>query len=333
ITAPFSGVPATVTPRPRRNSSIPSSRRRRKERSTVFVFTPRTAARSRAGGSRSPGFASPSAIARRISAATCSKSSVGSCRSILTFSIVLLTLSLDDCTTKAALPGRARGPDEGSSAALTAETAPWRGVPPDVHRTLPLRQPACCRLSRRSAPVLFRPRRTINDPRLPPASRPQLERDIPVLAAWPRLCLGQRRLERVDQHGPRPPRLDHVVDVAALGSAVGIRELLLVVGDQLLALFLRAVAVDDVHSAFRPHHGDLRRRPGEVEVGADVLRAHDVVGAAVRLARDHRQLRHRRLAVRIEELRAVADDPAPLLRRPRQEARDVDERDERDVEG
>src|SRR5581483_11531222 len=36
--------------------------------------------------------------------------------------------------------------------------------------------------------------------------------------------------------------------------------------------------------------------------------------------------------VRVEELRAVADDPAPLLRRPRQEARHVDEGDERDVE-
>jgi hypothetical protein len=37
----------------------------------VFVLTPRTVARSLAGGSRSPGFASPSAMARRISAATC----------------------------------------------------------------------------------------------------------------------------------------------------------------------------------------------------------------------------------------------------------------------
>ena len=44
----------------------------RSARSTVFVLTPRTAARSFAGGSRSPGFASPSAIARRISPATCS---------------------------------------------------------------------------------------------------------------------------------------------------------------------------------------------------------------------------------------------------------------------
>ena len=71
-TAPRSGVPATEMPRPRRNSSSPSSRSRRSERSTVLVLTPRTAARSLAGGSRSPGLASPSAIARRISPATCS---------------------------------------------------------------------------------------------------------------------------------------------------------------------------------------------------------------------------------------------------------------------
>src|SRR4029079_12580152 len=89
--------------------------RRRSERSTVFVLTPRTAARSRAGGRRSPGFASPSAIARRISAATCSKSSVGSCLSILTLSIVLFTLSLNDRATKAPGAGRARDPDQGGS--------------------------------------------------------------------------------------------------------------------------------------------------------------------------------------------------------------------------
>src|SRR3954468_15171686 len=76
-------------PRPRRNSSRPSSRRARSARSTVFVLTPSTAARSLAGGSRSPGFASPSAIARRSSAAACSCSRVGSRRSILTRNMVL----------------------------------------------------------------------------------------------------------------------------------------------------------------------------------------------------------------------------------------------------
>ena len=81
-----------------------------------------------------------------------------------------------------------------------------------------------------------------------------------------------------------------------------------------------------------PHDRHLGGRPREVEVRPDVLRAHDVVRAAVGLPRDHRQLRHRRLAVRVEQLRAVADDPAPLLVGAGQEARHVDERHERDVE-
>ncbi len=91
-------------------------------------------------------------------------------------------------------------------------------------------------------------------------------------------------------------------------------------------------AEDDVDRALGPHHGHLGRRPGEVEVGADVLAAHHVVGAAVGLARDHGELRRARLAVRVEQLRAVADDPVPLLRGAGQEARDVDERDDREPE-
>jgi hypothetical protein len=39
-----------------------------------------------------------------------------------------------------------------------------------------------------------------------------------VLALRARLALRERRLERADQVRPRPARLDHVVDVAALGA-------------------------------------------------------------------------------------------------------------------
>jgi hypothetical protein len=64
------GVPATLMPRPRRNSSRPSSLSMCSARRTVFLFTPSTAAKSLARGRRSPGLASPSAMARRIRAAT-----------------------------------------------------------------------------------------------------------------------------------------------------------------------------------------------------------------------------------------------------------------------
>ena len=93
MTAVRSGVPATVTPRPRRNSKSPSSRNRRKARKTVLELTCRTAAKSLAGGNRSPGDASPSAIARRISAATCSWSASGSVRSTLTREMMLFSIA------------------------------------------------------------------------------------------------------------------------------------------------------------------------------------------------------------------------------------------------
>ncbi len=60
-----------------------------------------------------------------------------------------------------------------------------------------------------------------------------LQGDVAVLSLRLRLALRQRRLERRDQHRPRAPRLDHVVDVAALGRRVRVGEALLVVRDQL----------------------------------------------------------------------------------------------------
>ena len=67
------------------------------------------------------------------------------------------------------------------------------------------------------------------------------------------------------------------VTMEQLGGDVRVRELLAVVGDQLLApgigvvRLLELLAEDDVDRALRPHHGHLRGRPREVEVGADVL--------------------------------------------------------------
>ena len=69
------------------------------------------------------------------------------------------------------------------------------------------------------------PRRQVAEPK----------RDVAVLALRPLDALGLQRLERVDQARARLVRDQHVVDVAALGRRVGVREARLVVGDQLLA--------------------------------------------------------------------------------------------------
>ena len=66
---------------------------------------------------------------------------------------------------------------------------------------------------------------------------------LPCLRGGVRLALRDRRLQRIDQHRPRAPRLDHVVDVAALGGGVRVREALAVVGDQLGAPRLGVVGL------------------------------------------------------------------------------------------
>ncbi len=63
-----------------------------------------------------------------------------------------------------------------------------------------------------------------------------------------------------------------------------------------------------------------------------MLGTHDVVGAAVGLARDHGHLGHGRLGEGEEQLRPVLDQAAVLLRGAGQETRHVDEGHDRDLE-
>src|SRR5690606_30145441 len=72
-------------------------------------------------------------------------------------------------------------------------------------------------------------------------------------------------------------------------------------------------AEEDVDGALPTHDGDLGGRPRVVDVGAELLGAHDDVGAAVRLAGDDGDEGHGGLRVRVEQFGAAADDAGPLL--------------------
>ena len=143
----------------------------------------------------------------------------------------------------------------------------------------------------------------------------------------------------MDHLGARIARVDDVVDITARRGDVRVREALGVLGGELGALgdgivgFEQACAVEDVDGGLGTDDGDLALRPREVHVGAQVLRAHRIVGAAVCLAEDHRHFRYRRLRVGVHELGTVDDDAAILLRQARQESWNVDEGQDRDVEG
>ncbi|CAB5392092.1 unnamed protein product [Rhizophagus irregularis] len=63
-----------------------------------------------------------------------------------------------------------------------------------------------------------------------------------------------------------------------------------------------------------------------------MLRRHHVIRAAIRLARDHGDLRHGRLGIGEQQFRAMLDNAVQFLRGARQEARHVDEGDDRNFE-
>src|SRR3546814_19723828 len=91
-------------------------------------------------------------------------------------------------------------------------------------------------------------------------------------------------------------RLDDVVEITARCRHEGVGELLPVLLGASLDLrgVAQVAAEDDLDRALRSHHRDLGGRPGVVHVAAQVLRAHDVAGAAKGLAGDHRYLRNSR---------------------------------------
>src|SRR5215831_19239632 len=135
------------------------------------------------------------------------------------------------------------------------------------------------------------------------------ERKSVVLSCRHLHSLASQHRERLGDAPARDTRHDHVVDIAALGGGEGREEAILVflgAGGDLLGV-ADIGAEDDLDRALCAHDGDLRRRPGIVDVAADMLRRHHVVGAAEGLARDHGDERHRGLRIGEKKLGAVLD--------------------------
>src|SRR5215469_11208282 len=135
---------------------------------------------------------------------------------------------------------------------------------------------------------------------------PQLEWDISMLFSRVHIALVLERPQRRDQFPPRLRWLNDGVYVAALGGHIWIREPLAELfyffrtqGRPLvLERLLNLALINNIHRALRPHNRNLRHRPRVVDVRPDVLRRHNAIRTAVRLPRDHRNLRHRRFGKR-----------------------------------
>ena len=93
------------------------------------------------------------------------------------------------------------------------------------------------------------------------------------------------------------------------------------------------VVVDGVDGRLRPHHGDRRGRQGQGGVGLEPGPGHGVQPGPVRLAHDHADLGHGRLADGGDQLGAVADDALALDLGPDREPGHVGQEHQRQVEG
>src|SRR5688572_30322344 len=103
------------------------------------------------------------------------------------------------------------------------------------------------------------------------------ERNVSVLFRGILVALGLQRLERINESRPRVARIDDVVEISSTGRDVRVRELLPVLLDLSFSCrrFVRTLRdflpEEDFHRTLWSHHRDLGRRPGDVEVAANVL--------------------------------------------------------------
>mmetsp|Transcript_4629 Transcript_4629/g.8300 ORF Transcript_4629/g.8300 Transcript_4629/m.8300 type:complete len:295 (-) Transcript_4629:896-1780(-) len=155
-----------------------------------------------------------------------------------------------------------------------------------------------------------------------------LEGYVAVLLRWVRQLLGRKQVEVLVESLAGQARVDDVFDESALGGDERVRELVVVLFCPLLHVLS---AEDDLDSTLGAHHCDLSRRPRIVHVSPEVMRAHDIVSATVRLASDDRELWRGGLRVCKQQLGAMSDDAPVLLRGAGKEPRHVHEGDDRDV--
>ena len=99
-----------------------------------------------------------------------------------------------------------------------------------------------------------------------------------------------------------------------------------------VGLGLDFLAVENAHRSVGAHHGNFRRRPGVIDVASQLLAAHHDMRAAVALPEGYGYLGYRGLAVGVEELCAICDDGTVFLLGAAEEAGNVNQGEQWNVE-
>ena len=151
--------------------------------------------------------------------------------------------------------------------------------------------------------------------------------------------LGLQLGQRTDDAEAGVAGLDNVVDVAILGCIVRVGEELgvlgLLLGNECLGIFLLLglLGIEDGSSTAGTHYGNLGCRPCVVHVATELLTAHHDVATTIALAQGNGYLGHSSFAEGVEQLGTVEDNGVVLLACTGEEAWNVDECYQRNVEG
>ena len=167
--------------------------------------------------------------------------------------------------------------------------------------------------------------------------------DISVLLCGQAVTLGGKLCKGAADAEAGVAWLYHIVDVAVLGCLIGVGKqlgvFLLLLSEEGTGVFacfflsLGFLGTEHCHGTRGTHNGNLGVGPCVVEVGAELLAAHHNVASTIALAEGDGHLGHGCFAVGVEQLGAVQDDGIVLLAGAGEEAGNVHQTDDGDVEG
>lgn len=98
-----------------------------------------------------------------------------------------------------------------------------------------------------------------------------------MFTGWVLLHFGTQNLKRTDQPWSGFSRFDHLVNLTQIGGVVGVEVAAAVISDKLLHQLSRILGgaqfftAQNAYCAFCPHHRNLGRGPGKVEIAAQLF--------------------------------------------------------------
>mmetsp|Transcript_16517 Transcript_16517/g.31397 ORF Transcript_16517/g.31397 Transcript_16517/m.31397 type:complete len:230 (-) Transcript_16517:1153-1842(-) len=157
-----------------------------------------------------------------------------------------------------------------------------------------------------------------------------LQGHVGVLARDVVQLLGAQDLQILAETTARLLRFNDIVNKATLGDHHGIGKAFRVFGRMFFDI---STMVENFDGTFGSHDSHLGTRPRVVDIAAQVLGGHDIIGTTIGLAGNDGHLGDIGLCVSKQKLGAVTDNSSKLLFCSGQESGNIDKGDQGNIKG